>query len=949
MTSNFEVKPTSLIATAPKASLSGESASRIEHSERRGLKQAICPREWAEGAWTAIERALARCPYPLGCMKTHSPDHPTWVKDREEFVSLYTERLKEGSAIKWLKFHTSYCFAYAYNQSELPPAPGAFVENEKPGRFIGKTLGKALQTVMARGKSGNWPARRCALDILMSKIGDPPATEEFVKGSMKDHRTALTQPHPGLSESAEERRTQVLQMIDSIVGTVFKGVKFSHRDLVPSLRASFERGLADGGALGDLFGKMGLGTETTIRVPVLRAMFYSPQQGVMSLYLPDVQDLVSDFQDLVDGEWFERISEPLRAIPSPILEPLKVRVITKGQSAEYYRSLELQRLMHRTLISCPIFEFIGRPIDNEAFGRAFGCPDDLCEDEFYVSGDYKAATDNLDPTLSEYAWRAICRNVQIWYEGSYVTLEETPYCDLGVKALTRHMLYYARDPAPSREEKQACSDSEELNRLLYEACPQVWGQLMGSPMSFPILCIVNAAASLSVVRRWGLHPLDEVLIRDYSFADWLAEVPLRVNGDDIGFIANEEVYEDWKTVTAECGLQFSLGKNYTSREFLLMNSELRRPPSQRWEVSSKPSPYMTETRAVFPRPHVQELKFLDDEEAFWGCFLEKQENDWSESTILRRSILLESSPLPRMEWEHPDRFYRHPASWKLEGFLNQSLMYHTVRKGMEAGQQKDVYWTDLADLSRQVLVGIPGKDQKKFLDLFLHSHDSVLREIPPLANLWIPRALGGVGVQLPKGTDLQTSIEGGRDSALVQKQLKVAAYFACNPAKRLKAVRTPSGPRSFTDEVFKDLRTCSDDQVPPVLRRAEPGMFPGQKPALEGTSLLGMALDRMDLYMAHGCGGDDTLVSGELKPERKTDACHRSLNTLLNQRYRNWTRGALTHSLTPMSFDGLSKFAETHVLISRIETIHESPSVRSLDVAWADSPLVGLLAAEVGL
>jgi len=55
----------------------------------------------------------------------------------------------------------------------------------------------------------------------------------------------------------------------------------------------------------------------------------------------------------------------------------------------------------------------------------------------------------------------------------------------------------------------------------------------------------------------------------------LKELPLVVNGDDILFRAiNHAHYELWKHITKVCGLKFSIGKNYTSRNLLVINSEL---------------------------------------------------------------------------------------------------------------------------------------------------------------------------------------------------------------------------------------------------------------------------------------------------------------------------------------------------------------------------------------
>ena len=59
------------------------------------------------------------------------------------------------------------------------------------------------------------------------------------------------------------------------------------------------------------------------------------------------------------------------------------------------------------------------------------------------------------------------------------------------------------------------------------------GQLMGSPLSFPILCSINVASYRAA--------LAEYVGRDVE----MNELPVLVNGDDICFLANDEFYALW--------------------------------------------------------------------------------------------------------------------------------------------------------------------------------------------------------------------------------------------------------------------------------------------------------------------------------------------------------------------------------------------------------------------
>jgi hypothetical protein len=84
---------------------------------------------------------------------------------------------------------------------------------------------------------------------------------------------------------------------------------------------------------------------------------------------------------------------------------------------------------------------------------------------------------------------------------------------------------------------------------------------MGSIVSFPILCLVNAA----ICRYSYEESLDgrQVLLRD---------VPLCINGDDAVLVADPVIRSAWEKYGSLCGLTPSVGKVYFSREFLNINS-----------------------------------------------------------------------------------------------------------------------------------------------------------------------------------------------------------------------------------------------------------------------------------------------------------------------------------------------------------------------------------------
>jgi hypothetical protein len=86
------------------------------------------------------------------------------------------------------------------------------------------------------------------------------------------------------------------------------------------------------------------------------------------------------------------------------------------------------------------------------------------------------------------------------------------------------------------------------------------GQLMGSIMSFLILCLANAAGS-----RWSAEIAENKPLSLNQFRGL-------INGDDVAIKSNKSCYKYWSEITSYLGLQESLGKTFVSREFVNINS-----------------------------------------------------------------------------------------------------------------------------------------------------------------------------------------------------------------------------------------------------------------------------------------------------------------------------------------------------------------------------------------
>jgi len=110
-----------------------------------------------------------------------------------------------------------------------------------------------------------------------------------------------------------------------------------------------------------------------------------------------------------------------------------------------------------------------------------------------------------------------------------------------------------------------------VSKLFDINLPQQRGQLMGSIISFPLLCIANAA-----VCRWAkeIECKRSILLKN---------LPLSINGDDAIIRCNEIGKEAWSIISTYCGLSPSVGKVYFSKYFLNINSTTYNYHSVGWE------------------------------------------------------------------------------------------------------------------------------------------------------------------------------------------------------------------------------------------------------------------------------------------------------------------------------------------------------------------------------
>jgi hypothetical protein len=519
---------------------------------------------------------------------------------------LHISQLHQISIEKLMKFFYGNSLAWVMNETlELSPSP--LKDSDPTLKTCLKTMftghfRKFLRSVFRRHTryflSGKTQKVKRALSfgqtLLQAKKGTPLVSEELVKEARVKHEAALGNHIASLrsrdrpyDQSAlwstmveeEEMDDNTEKAIKSIVCEVFRKGDYEkflrHAEVgYPSFSAHEENSRAEGGAVGVIASSVRefIPVNSAVTLPALRnqadlIMYMSSLDekvreklvGVLG-QIPNsdhpeafeyLQSVVYEFlrlENAVSGSPLDSkrvdmlndftakclVNNSMRAAPVFLLEPLKVRTITKGPSFPYWVLKPFQKYLWKKLKDHPTFRLIGTPISEEIMEHI----GELEEGEFYVSGDYSAATDNMKAWLSKFIMSQICERI-----GAPQWLTT-----LAISALVNHVLKYV-------------DKVDGVTTVKF--VDQKNGQLMGSPMSFPILCIANAALCSLPLRG----PKNMRKVR-------LASLPILINGDDCGMRYNERQYSYWKSLASNAGLSPSVGKCYFRKEMIQLNSEL---------------------------------------------------------------------------------------------------------------------------------------------------------------------------------------------------------------------------------------------------------------------------------------------------------------------------------------------------------------------------------------
>jgi len=380
-----------------------------------------------------------------------------------------------GLLEKYCKNITATLWALAMKQTELPPQL-PFLDRFPRFRFLFPTRNKIWKRIFS-GIATRRDRRRFLVPfakyLYMAKAASAEVDPSFIQDALKKHKEILTTPKE-FTELPDEIYRSIHETTDSIFGSKLRKER-RPPSRAPSMGASYSSTRQNGGAFGEIL-KSSHPEDWSLPAPVEGFLWgyahvsHNPEtQEVRCLYDPDLF-----YEAEKESEIRAILKSAAGGVPAkvvPLVEAFKVRTITKGDSDMYHLARRWQKVIHSNMRRHPQAQLIGQPCNEAFLSKIFSDSPFFNygnQNGFFVSGDYESATDLLDPRLSIEAQDQISKRLGIPLEHQIVLN----------KCLTGHLLDYGEGT------KEA--------PILHQ---QQWGQLMGSPTSFPVLCLVNLAAT----------------------------------------------------------------------------------------------------------------------------------------------------------------------------------------------------------------------------------------------------------------------------------------------------------------------------------------------------------------------------------------------------------------------------------------------------------------------
>jgi hypothetical protein len=324
---------------------------------------------------------------------------------------------------------------------------------------------------------------------------------------------------------------------------ICENFKINYTKFSPSLSACLQNSRLDLGSSG-LFDAFPLGKE-----------ILKEEQGLLGFKNTDIA--FEKWKQKTLEIAIENISDENSQVDSISLDECsKFRTITMGDGYEYAALQPFQGALldcwketkYSTMLEPDLAEKV-RKID--LIGK------DL---PIFCSVDYESATDFLKR-------EATCELARLFKETK--PFGKIVWDSLVKDILVKYPKYYDEPPKKRKE-----VNLKEKGYINFEPIELVNGQLMGHPLSFPLLCTINLACYHVSIDRWVQASGDKKEKKRRKKIGRTMYDNVIVNGDDMLFKCEPSFYEIFIQTTKEVGLRISKGKNYCSEFFCMINSQI---------------------------------------------------------------------------------------------------------------------------------------------------------------------------------------------------------------------------------------------------------------------------------------------------------------------------------------------------------------------------------------
>jgi len=480
-----------------------------------------------------------------------------------------------GLLIPQIKYSVNVAFNRHFGDLEMP---------EQPKLCIGLPLfPKSLRVALGRLRSTEKRYKRRSLYLVNSlfqgwKKGLLPLDIPAFDQTMQKHKKALCET----SGDVPEHVLDDVYRISSDLLSRFRFRASEKGSKMPSTSATIEFSKADGGSFRSLLNIWYRGTvDNCCRLDMAldreRRTFlgyYRDKDAVSPVY--GYGPTMSELKEIEAGSYLASLFDPFEVLPYGVLEPLKIRTITRPTYRTHWglRGLQSQLLSYLNRFST--FAITG---DSNKDHLESHIQDVITsEGEFLVSGDFSQATDTLKSAVTRVIWEVIGEKGLPWW-----------IYEKGLRSLCGTVIHYDDRCMPRIEKNSPYRNFSRTGNL--DSAEQTNGQLMGNILSFPILCIANYVAyHMSIERTQSFYSEfrngEQDAGKHLSVKHVMSAYPVRINGDDILFRSDSIAYQEWVMAVKSIGFNLSLGKNFTHPFFCQINSQLFRV---RFDVFGNPS------------------------------------------------------------------------------------------------------------------------------------------------------------------------------------------------------------------------------------------------------------------------------------------------------------------------------------------------------------------------